>query len=80
MLGAVAPVPMRAKKAEGVLRGKKLNETLIREAGKVASQEAKPITDIRASEWYRRQIVEELTVRTVQQAWERIRARVEGGK
>ena len=80
VLGAVAPVPMRAKKAEEVLRGKKLNETLIREAGKVASQEAKPITDIRASEWYRRQIVEELTVRTVQQAWERIRARVEGGK
>jgi len=65
VLGAVAPTPMRAKRAEAVIRGNKLNDSLIQEAAKTAAEEAKPVTDIRASDWYRRQIIETLVSRAL---------------
>jgi carbon-monoxide dehydrogenase medium subunit len=69
-LGAVAPTPVRAKKAEEVLRGKELAEGLIDEAAEVAGGEAKPISDCRSSADYRREMVKVLTRRAVTQAWE----------
>lgn len=62
-LGAVAPTAMRAKKAEAVLKGKKITEALLKEAGEVASTEAEPISDIQASEEYRRELVKVLVKR-----------------
>ena len=56
-LGVAAPTPMRAKQAEAFLEGKKINATILEEAGKIASQEATPRTSIRGSEWYRREII-----------------------
>ncbi|MFH1125353.1 MAG: xanthine dehydrogenase family protein subunit M [Pseudomonadota bacterium] len=67
-LGAVAPVPMRARDAETVLRGKALNEQVIDLASEAASREASPVTDIRASEGYRREMVRTLTRRAILQA------------
>ena len=67
-LGAVAPVPMRAKKAEAVLMGKPLTNELIEQAAQIASEEAKPIDDIRGSAEYRKEIVRVLTQRTIQQS------------
>ncbi len=61
VLGAVAPTPMRARGAEGILRGKKLEERLVEESGEKASGESRPITDVRASEWYRKEMVRVLT-------------------
>ena len=72
VLGAVAPTPMRAKKAEGVLKGNKLTDTLIEEAASLAAAEAKPISDIRASEWYRREIIKVLIHSTINRALERM--------
>ncbi|MDE3088821.1 MAG: xanthine dehydrogenase family protein subunit M, partial [Chloroflexota bacterium] len=63
VLGAVAPTPMRAKRAEEILRGKELTEERIREAARVAVTESKPIDDVRGSAWYRREMVELLTRR-----------------
>ena len=63
VLGAVAPTPVRAKRAEEVLRGKELTEERIREAARVAVTEAAPIDDVRGSAWYRREMVEVLTRR-----------------
>ena len=63
VLGAVAPTPMRAKRAEEVLRGKELTEERIREAARVAVTESQPIDDVRGSAWYRREMVELLTRR-----------------
>ena len=63
VLGAVAPTPLRAKRAEEVLRGKALTEEHIREAARVAVTEAQPIDDVRGSAWYRREMVELLTRR-----------------
>jgi carbon-monoxide dehydrogenase medium subunit len=67
-LGAVAPTPHRATGAEVVLRGQHLDNELIGEAARVASEEAQPISDIRASADYRRELVRVLTARAVKQA------------
>ena len=56
-LGASAPTPMRAKQAEEVLRGKKITDDLLNKAGETAMAEAKPISDISASDEYRRELV-----------------------
>jgi carbon-monoxide dehydrogenase medium subunit len=71
VLGAVAPTPMRARQAENVLRGKKISRELIDEAGKVAGSESKPISDIRGSIEYRRNLVEVLTRRSLKAAMEK---------
>jgi len=57
VMGAAAPIPKRAKKAEEVLKGKKITEALLKEAGEVAATEAEPLSDIHASEEYRRKRV-----------------------
>jgi len=71
-LGAVAPTPIRAHTTESVLTHKDVDEDLIEEAGKKASQEAKPIDDIRASKAYRKEMIKVLTKRAIKKACERI--------
>jgi len=73
VLGACAPTPRRAKQAEEVLRGKKITENLLKQAGQIASQEAEPISDISASEEYRRELVKVLVARVGQEALARAR-------
>ena len=73
-LGATAPIAMRAKKAEEVLRGKKVTDNLLKEAGEVASTEAQPISDIAASEEYRRELVRVLVPRMAKEALTRAKA------
>ncbi len=67
-LGASASTPMRAKQAEEVLRGKKVTDDLLKEAGQIASTEAEPISDISASEEYRRELVKVLVARVGKEA------------
>jgi CO/xanthine dehydrogenase FAD-binding subunit len=62
-LGAVAPVPLRAKKAEAVLVGKAVDEALARKCGELAAGSAKPIDDLRAPAEYRRLMCEVLVRR-----------------
>jgi carbon-monoxide dehydrogenase medium subunit len=71
-LGAVAPTAFRALKAEEVLMNKEIDEDLATQAGNVASQEARPISDIRASEDYRREMVGVLTKKAVMEAYKRV--------
>lgn len=73
VLGACGPTPMRAKQAEEVLRGKKITDKLLKEAGRVASQEAEPISDISASEEYRRELAKVLVARVGKEALARAR-------
>jgi carbon-monoxide dehydrogenase medium subunit len=63
VLGAVAPVPMRARRAEAELTGGPLTVERIDRAAKIAAEEAKPIDDVRGSAWYRRRMVEVMTRR-----------------
>jgi carbon-monoxide dehydrogenase medium subunit len=71
-LGAVGLTPIRALKAEQVLLNKELNETVGKEAGKIAAQEANPRSSLRASKEYRREMIEVLTKRAVMTAYNRI--------
>ena len=63
-LGAVAPRPIRAKKAEALLNGNaKLNPEVIQKAAEAAASEATPITDFRASAGYRKDLVKNLVAK-----------------
>jgi len=71
-LGTVATTPIRVSKAEKVVTKKEIDEDLAAEAGKVAAQEARPRSSIRASESYRREMVGVLTKRAIMEAYKRI--------
>ena len=64
-LGAVSPTPMRAPGAEAVLQGQVLTEELAEEAGRKASEECSPISDVRSSAEYRRAMVRVNTKRAL---------------
>jgi len=72
-LGAVAPTPLRAGAAEAVLKGRKISDTLLEQAGQAAAEASKPIDDIRSSAEYRRKMVKVLTMRAIQQAIEQVK-------
>jgi carbon-monoxide dehydrogenase medium subunit len=74
VLGAVAPTPLLAEDASALLTGEEPSEALFREAARVARDEAKPITDIRGSAWFRKELVEVLTYRTLTKAFQRASA------
>ena len=65
VLASVAPTPVRATDAEDVLRGESLTESLAREAGERAERAASPISDVRGSADYRRELTKVLTRRAV---------------
>jgi carbon-monoxide dehydrogenase medium subunit len=69
VLGAVAPVPMRAHSAEQVLLGERPTEALFSRAGEAAAQDSRPIDDFRASAEYRKDMVEILTGRVLEIAY-----------
>jgi CO/xanthine dehydrogenase FAD-binding subunit len=59
--GAVAPTPIRGRKTEAALEGAVLDETRIADAARAAEQEIAPISDVRASAWYRTRLIHDLT-------------------
>jgi len=69
--GAVAPTPLRARKAEAVLRGQRFGEEVVAEAARVASAEVSPIDDVRSTAWYRRELARVLAYDGLYRAWER---------
>ena len=68
VLGAVSPTPLRAKKAENVLKGKRVDGALIDRAAQVASDEANPRRgSIRGSFEYKKEMVKVLTGRAIKE-------------
>jgi CO/xanthine dehydrogenase FAD-binding subunit len=65
VLGAVAPTPIRATKAEAILEGQTLSEAVAEKAGATAAEEAKPISDVRSTADYRRAMVGAMTKRAI---------------
>ena len=63
--GAVAPTPMRAPRTEYALEGRALTADTIGTVAQAAHDEVRPISDVRASEWYRRELVHNLTRRVL---------------
>jgi len=64
-LGAVSPIPMRARKAEALITGRALTEEIAERAGEEAARECKPISDVRSSAEYRREMVRVNTKRAL---------------
>jgi aerobic carbon-monoxide dehydrogenase medium subunit len=61
VLGAVAPTPIRAIKAEEIVRGQEVDDALIERAAEAASDESSTISDVRASAQYRNEMVKVFT-------------------
>ena len=76
VLGAVAPTPLLVEEAGEFLKGRKFDDDAIEEAGKIVGSACSPISDIRCSKDFRREIVETLTKRALNTAVERARANV----
>lgn len=70
VLGGAASIPLRVKEAEQILIGRELSDSVLDKAGEKASKLADPVTDIHATEEYRRHLVKVLTKRMVKKAWE----------
>jgi len=71
VLGSVAVKAIRVKEAEGLLKGQTVNASLIDEAAEKASEEIKPIDDIRSSVEYRTDVSRVMVEDTIKVAWER---------
>ncbi len=61
--GAVAPTPVRASQTEKALEGRKLDAATIDQAAATARDEVKPIDDVRATAWYRKEMIHNITKR-----------------
>ncbi|MDP6411849.1 MAG: xanthine dehydrogenase family protein subunit M [Arenicellales bacterium] len=74
-LGAVAPTPVQAPRAEDILRNREPTSVLLAKAATMAMEECNPIDDIRGSASYRRAMVGVLVRRTLERAFERAQKR-----
>lgn len=61
--GAVAATALRAKKTEQALEGQVLDAATIDRVAAVARDEVQPINDVRASAWYRKEMIHNITKR-----------------
>lgn len=68
VLGSVAPVPLPAVECAGIVEGEEPSDELFKDAARATASEARPITDIRGSEQFRRDLVEVLTFRALREA------------
>ncbi|PHS08745.1 MAG: carbon monoxide dehydrogenase [Blastopirellula sp.] len=73
-MGAVGPTVIQARKAASHLIGKQPSEELFAEAGKLAAEEATPISDMRGTVEFRKNLATVLTKRTLAIAIERATA------
>jgi aerobic carbon-monoxide dehydrogenase medium subunit len=71
VLGSVASMAMRSKKAEEILKGKKITDDLLAKAGQAASEECDPTDSVEASAEYKRELVGVLVKRVGKEALER---------
>jgi len=72
-LGAVAPTPIRVVSAEKLLEGRALSLEAARESAELAAKSCKPISDVRASAEYRREMVRELCQQGLLTAYQQAR-------
>ena len=70
-LTSVAPKPTRAKKAERYIEGKKINDSVAREAARIIVSEAEPSTDFYGSADYKRKVLGRIAEEAINLAFER---------
>jgi len=74
-LGSVAPTPVRASEAERLLQGRGMNARTIAEAAEAAAEAATPISDVRSTAAYRKEMVRVLVKDALEKAAARALAR-----
>lgn len=68
----VGATPIKARKAEDFLRGKKPDDATIKQAAQLAADEAEPSADLRGPVEYKKGLVKELAKRALARALERV--------
>lgn len=63
--GSVAPTPIRAPRTEAALEGRPPDAGTLEAASQVALQEVRPISDLRGSDWYRRELIHNMLKRAL---------------
>jgi len=71
-LGAVAPTPIRARRTEKALRGRRIDGETMNEAAEAVDTEIEPITDVRSTAEYRREVSKVLVKHGIQKSLERV--------
>jgi carbon-monoxide dehydrogenase medium subunit len=71
-LGAVAPTPLRARRAEALLEGRAPDRAAIEEAAVRAAAETRPVSDVRSTADYRREMSRVLVVRALEECARRV--------
>ncbi len=71
-LNSVASTIIHAKQAEQTLRGKTIDDDLLRQMGEVAASETDPVDDNRGSAEYKREMVKVLVRRAAKEALQRV--------
>ena len=66
--GAVSEIPQEIEPAEAMARGKHWTDSLIEEIAGAYSAAIEPLSDLRGSAWYRKQIIRVMARRAIQQA------------
>ncbi|HXG37095.1 MAG TPA: xanthine dehydrogenase family protein subunit M [Dehalococcoidia bacterium] len=74
-LGSVGSTPVRARQAEQVLRGQRLSLEAFQEAAARVKDEVDPISDVRGSAEYKRDMAEVFTRRALERCWTLAQAR-----
>ena len=67
----VGSTPIRASSAEELLKGKKPDENMLAEAGRLTAADSEPMEDLRGSAEYKRALVNELTQRAIKLSLQR---------
>jgi carbon-monoxide dehydrogenase medium subunit len=65
--GAVAETPQEIESAEALARGRPLTDAIIEEIAEAYSTGIEPLSDLRGSGWYRKQIIRVMARRALQQ-------------
>jgi aerobic carbon-monoxide dehydrogenase medium subunit len=68
VVGAVDETPREIPAAEALARGQRLSDELIAEIGERYGEEIEPLSDMRGSDWYRRQVIKVFVGRAIRQA------------
>ena len=63
--GAVAPTPIRAPRTEAALEGRTPEAATLEAAAQTALEEIRPISDLRATDWYRRELIHNMLKRVL---------------
>jgi len=67
-IGCVAPTTVRMKKAEEILKGKEISDSVLADVVAAVKADVTPIDDVRSTAWYRKEVSGVLIKRTIQKA------------